>query len=36
MSLYKTLGFEPFGFERSYMIVDGKAQDEIHMVCFFD
>ena len=27
-------GFEPFGHERRYMIVDGAPQDEIHMVHF--
>jgi RimJ/RimL family protein N-acetyltransferase len=30
-SLYKSVGFEPFGVERGFMIVDGVPQDEIHM-----
>ena len=34
IALYERLGFERFGFERGYMIVDGVLQDEVLMVCF--
>ena len=33
-ALYTSLGFAPFGLERAYMIVDGVAQDEVHMALF--
>jgi RimJ/RimL family protein N-acetyltransferase len=32
LSLYKKLGFVPFGLERAFMLVDGEFQDECHMV----
>lgn len=31
ISLYKALGFEPFGVEKAYLMVDGVLHDEIHM-----
>ncbi|MFO0609196.1 MAG: GNAT family protein [Polyangiales bacterium] len=33
-ALYASLGFAPFGVERASMIVDGVAQDEVHMALF--
>lgn len=33
VALYERLGFVPFGVERGFMLVDGIAHDEIHMVC---
>jgi len=33
IALYQRMGFEQYGLERSFMIVDGVAQDELHMVC---
>jgi RimJ/RimL family protein N-acetyltransferase len=36
IALYRATGFEPFGLERGFMIVDGVTQDEIHMVCVID
>lgn len=33
IALYRATGFESFGIERGFMIVDGESQDEIHMVC---
>ncbi|MBL8523483.1 MAG: GNAT family N-acetyltransferase [Betaproteobacteria bacterium] len=32
IALYKSLGFEPFGIERGFMLLDGELHDEIHMV----
>jgi ribosomal protein S18 acetylase RimI-like enzyme len=32
IALYQTAGFESFGFERGFMLVDGVLQDEMHMV----
>ena len=32
-NLYKSLGFEEFGREPSFMLLDGVLYDEIHMVC---
>ena len=31
IALYKALGFEPFGVEKGFLIVDGVLHDEIHM-----
>jgi len=31
VALYKALGFEPFGVERGFALVDGALRDEIHM-----
>jgi len=33
IALYKSVGFEPFGIERGFLLVDGMLQDEIHMAC---
>jgi ribosomal protein S18 acetylase RimI-like enzyme len=33
LRLYQLLGFEQFGFERGFMLLDGVLHDEIHMVC---
>jgi RimJ/RimL family protein N-acetyltransferase len=30
-ALYKSVGFEPFGVERDFLLVDGALHDEIHM-----
>ena len=30
-ALYKALGFEPFGVEKGFLMVDGVLHDEIHM-----
>ena len=32
IALYKSLGFEQFGFERSFLLVAGELHDEIQMV----
>jgi len=32
LALYKRLGFEPFGMERGFMLLDGVLHDEVHMV----
>jgi ribosomal protein S18 acetylase RimI-like enzyme len=32
IALYKSLGFESFGIERDFMLLDGVLHDEIHMV----
>lgn len=32
--LYESAGFEPFGLERAFMLVDGVACDEVNMVLF--
>ena len=32
IALYRSLGFEPFGIERGFMLLDGESHDEIHMV----
>lgn len=34
--LYESLGFEAIGVERGFMIVDGVAQDELHMAHYRD
>jgi RimJ/RimL family protein N-acetyltransferase len=31
IALYKSLGFEPFGLERDFLLVDGVLHDELHM-----
>ena len=31
IALYKSLGFEPFGLERAFLLVDGVLHDELHM-----
>jgi GNAT superfamily N-acetyltransferase len=33
-TLYESLGFRQFGFEREFMLLDGDGRDERHMVCF--
>ena len=33
IQLYQRLGFERFGLERAALMVDGRLQDEWHMVC---
>lgn len=33
IALYERMGFVPFGIERGFMLIDGVAYDEIHMVC---
>lgn len=33
LALYTAVGFEPFGVERGFMLVDGVLQDEVHMTC---
>lgn len=35
-SLYKSRGFQPFGFERDALFVDGAYFDEEHLVLHFD
>ena len=32
IALYKSLGFETFGLERGFLLVDGVLHDELHMV----
>ena len=32
IALYESAGFEPFGLERGFMLVDGVLHDELHMV----
>ncbi|MGQ0612667.1 MAG: GNAT family N-acetyltransferase [Planctomycetaceae bacterium] len=34
LALYESCGFERFGLERQFLLLDGVAQDEIHMVRF--
>jgi RimJ/RimL family protein N-acetyltransferase len=31
IDLYKSMGFEVFGYERGAMVVDGELHDEVHM-----
>jgi RimJ/RimL family protein N-acetyltransferase len=31
IALYRSEGFEPFGLERGFMLVDGTLHDELHM-----
>ena len=31
IALYRSVGFEPFGIEKGFMLVDGVLHDEIHM-----
>ena len=31
IALYKSVGFEPFGLERGFLLVDGVLHDELHM-----
>jgi ribosomal protein S18 acetylase RimI-like enzyme len=33
MALYRAMGFEPFGTERGFMMLDGELLDETHMAC---
>ncbi len=33
IALYEGAGFQRFGFERGFMLVDGTLQDEVCMVC---
>jgi ribosomal protein S18 acetylase RimI-like enzyme len=33
IALYRSVGFEPFGLERAFLLVDGVLHDEIHMAC---
>ena len=33
IALYRSLGFEPFGVEPGFMLLDGELHDEIYMVC---
>ena len=33
IALYERMGFEPFGREPCFMLVDGIPQDEVQMVC---
>jgi ribosomal protein S18 acetylase RimI-like enzyme len=33
IALYEKLGFKTFGVEECYLVVDGVAYDELHMVC---
>jgi RimJ/RimL family protein N-acetyltransferase len=33
IALYRSVGFEPFGVERGFLLVDGVLEDEIHMAC---
>ena len=32
IALYKSVGFEPFGLEHGFLLVDGVLHDELHMV----
>jgi len=32
--LYERLGFRQFGYEPAFMLLEGVAHDEIHMVCY--
>jgi ribosomal protein S18 acetylase RimI-like enzyme len=32
VAMYRAVGFEPFGVERAFLVVDGAPQDLIHMV----
>ena len=32
IALYESLGFETFGLERGFLLVDGVLHDELHMV----
>jgi hypothetical protein len=32
IAMYRAAGFEPFGVERAFLVVDGVSQDLIHMV----
>jgi RimJ/RimL family protein N-acetyltransferase len=36
VKLYQSLGFEAFGLERGFMLIDGQLYDEIHMVRILD
>ena len=36
IALYQRMGFEQYGLERRYLIVNGEPQDEHHMVHFLD
>jgi len=33
LALYKSLGFESFGLERGFMLLDGELHNEVLMVC---
>lgn len=32
IALYRSMGFEPFGLERGFMLLNGELHDEVHMV----
>jgi ribosomal protein S18 acetylase RimI-like enzyme len=34
--LYQSLGFQDFGLERGFLLIDGQLYDEIHMVRVLD
>jgi RimJ/RimL family protein N-acetyltransferase len=36
IAMYRAAGFEPFGVERAFLVVDGAAQDLLHMVRVVD
>jgi len=36
IALYEGLGFEAFGLERGYLMLDGELRDEIHMALVLD
>ena len=36
MAMYRAAGFEPFGVERAFLIVNGASQDLVHMVRVLD
>jgi RimJ/RimL family protein N-acetyltransferase len=31
MALYRSMGFEPFGVEKGFLLVEGVLYDEVHM-----
>jgi RimJ/RimL family protein N-acetyltransferase len=33
IALYQSVGFESFGLERAFLLVDGVLHDELHMAC---
>jgi RimJ/RimL family protein N-acetyltransferase len=33
IALYQSVGFEPYGVEKGFLLVDGVLYDEIHMAC---
>ncbi len=36
VSFYESIGFEAFGLERGFMLLNGELHDEIHMVRIVD